>query len=65
MAYDTTIERTLFWTGAGPRIRYKRDAFGETLTVDDLNPENKISFRLSPAGLLRLGFKCIWAAVVP
>ena len=56
---------TLYWHPTGPRIRYERDAFGETLTIDDLNPENKISFRLTPLELLRLGFKCIWAAVSP
>lgn len=56
---------TLFWHPAGLRIRYERDAFGETLLVDDLNPETHIKFRLTPMELLGLGFKCIWAAVRP
>jgi len=56
---------TLFWHPTGLRIRYERDAFGETLLVDDLNPETHIKFRLTPMELLGLGFKCIWAAVRP
>ena len=57
--------RTLYWHPTGPRIRYQRDAFGETFMVDDLNPENHIVFRLTPMELLSLGFKCIWAAIAP
>ena len=56
----------LFWCGPGPRIRYDRhDLRGEMLHVDDLNPENHISFRMTPVELLKFGFKCIWAAVCP
>jgi len=58
-------ERILFWCGPGPRIRYKRDAIGDMLHVDDLNPENHIGFRMTPVELLRFGFKCIWAAIAP
>jgi len=58
-------ERVLFWCGPGPRIRYQRDGFAEILHVDDLNPENHISFCMTPIELLRFGFKCIWAAIAP
>lgn len=43
-------------------LRYQRDAFGEYLTVDDLNPENHIKFAMTPWELLKFGFKCIAAA---
>lgn len=56
---------TLFWHTAGLKISYQRDAFGEWLAVSDLNPETKIEFRITPIELLRLGFKCIWAAIWP
>lgn len=56
---------TLFWHPAGLKIRYERDAFGEWLKVDDLNPEAHITFKLTPSELLRLGLKCIWAAIRP
>lgn len=56
---------TLFWHPAGLKISYHRDAFREWLEVDDLNPEQRIEFSMTPIELLRLGFKCIWAAVRP
>ncbi len=54
---------TLFWHQTGPLIKYERDAFGEWFTVEDLNPENRIHFKLTPIQLLSFGFKCIWAAI--
>ncbi|WP_371422892.1 hypothetical protein [Tardiphaga sp.] len=56
---------TLFFNAAGPMIKYERDAFGETLRVEDLNPQKEIAFRITPMELLKFGFKCIWAAVRP
>lgn len=56
---------TLYWHQTGPLIRYNQDAFGETLIIEDLNPENTIKFRMTPIQLLRFGLKCIWAAVRP
>lgn len=56
---------TLFWCPSGPKISYHRDAFREWFTVEDLNPENSIEFSMTPLELLRLGFKCIWAAIWP
>jgi hypothetical protein len=56
---------TLYWHPAGLMIRYERDAFSETLLIDDLNPENHITFRMTPWELLKFGFKCVWAAVCP
>jgi hypothetical protein len=65
MAYDDTLSTTLLFDPSGPLVKYKRDAFGEWLSIDDLNPEKHIHFRLTPWQLLRFGFKCIWAAIVP
>ena len=56
---------TLFWHQTGPLIKYERDALGEWFTVEDLNPENRIHFKLSPIELLGFGFRCIWAAIRP
>lgn len=56
---------TLFWHSAGLKISYHRDAFREWLAVEDLNPEQKIEFAMTPMELLRLGFKCISAACFP
>ena len=57
------MERTLFFDHCGPLIKYTRDGLGEWLTVDDLNPQTHVEFKLTPWELLRFGFKCIWAAV--
>ena len=54
---------TLFWHQTGALVRYERDAFGERLIVEDLNPEKQIEIWMTPIELLRFGFKCIWAAV--
>ena len=35
------------------------------VTVEDLNPENSIEFSMTPLELLKLGFRCIWAAIWP
>lgn len=56
---------TLFWHNAGLCIRYKRDAFIEWIEIEDLNPETHIHYQMTPMELLKLGFKCIWAACVP
>ena len=65
MAYDSTLKRTLHFDHCGPMVQYKRDAFGEWLSVDDLNPETHIHFKMTPWELLRFGLKCIRAAVIP
>jgi len=53
----------LFWHPAGLKVSYHRDAFREWLEVEDLNPEQRIEFAMTPVELLGLGFKCIWAAI--
>lgn len=50
---------TLFWTGAGPRIRYWE---GGLLEVNDLNPEKEIKFTMSHSELFWFGWECIKAA---
>jgi hypothetical protein len=56
---------TLFWCPSGPKISYHRDSFREWFVVEDLNPENSIEFSMTPIELLKLGFKCISAAIWP
>lgn len=50
---------TLFWHETGPLIRY-RDGL---LHVEDLNPEVKTQWRMSRWEMLRLGWRCIRAAI--
>ena len=50
---------TLFWDQTGPLIVYK----GETLYVDDLNPEISTIFRMSRKEMLMFGLRCIAAAL--
>lgn len=56
---------TLFWHPAGLKVSYHRDAFREWLEVEDLNPEQRIEFSMTPIELLKFGFKCISAACWP
>jgi len=42
------------------KISYAEDFAGTYLVVEDLNPEKKIMFYMSPAEMLAFGFRCIW-----
>lgn len=59
------MKRTLMWFPEGPMITFERNFDGEFFTCEDLNPEAKIRFRLWPHQLVILGFKCIWAGLMP
>lgn len=49
----------LFFKNAGPLMRYR----GGVLTIDDLNPEGHMQWRLSRWELFTLGLKAMLAAV--
>jgi hypothetical protein len=48
----------LFSHPTGPLIRY----IGDTLTIEDMNPEKKIIWNMSRGEMLKLGLRCILAA---
>ena len=50
---------TLLFMHEGPMLKY-RNGF---LDIDDLNPEQHMRWRLSRIEMLRLGVKCLWAAL--
>jgi hypothetical protein len=50
---------TLFWNQTGPLLRYSDGM----LYVEDLNPEVKTSWRMSRKEMLKLGYRCIIAAL--
>lgn len=50
---------TLFWDATGPLLAYRAGV----LRIEDLNPEISTRWRMSRWEMLRLGFRCIWAAV--
>lgn len=52
---------TLFWHPTGPLMRYQ----AKTLFIDDLNPEQHTKWRMSRFEMLRLGWRCIVAALAP
>lgn len=55
---------TLMFFPEGPKITYEDDGVShERLVIEDLNPENKISFVLWPHQLLIFGFKCIYRSI--
>lgn len=54
------IQHTIFLHHAGLKISYAEDFAGTYLVVEDLNPEKKIMFYMSPAEMLAFGFRCIW-----
>lgn len=51
--------RTLYWHPTGPLIQYD----GDLLLIEDLNPHVKTQWRMSRAEMLRLGWRCILAAL--
>ena len=50
--------QTLMFKPEGPLVQYQHD----TLIIEDLNPEFKTRWRLSPTELMMFGWCCIWAA---
>jgi hypothetical protein len=50
---------TLFWHPTGPLLRYS----GGVLLIEDLNPELRTRWRMSRLEMLRLGWRCIAAAL--
>lgn len=56
--------RTLFWHPTGPLLKYVRGKFDEgTLHVEDLNPQIATKWQMSRGEMLKLGARCIWAAL--
>jgi hypothetical protein len=51
----------LFWDPTGPQIDYTEDG---VLHMATLNPEREIEWRMSRTELLRLGWRCIKAALM-
>lgn len=51
--------RTLFLDRSGPLLVYD----GELLLISDLNPEVHTRWRISQREMLRLGWRCIRAAL--
>lgn len=51
--------RTLYWNETGPLMNY----CAGMLLISDLNPEKHIQWRMSRWEMLRLGLRCIRAAL--
>lgn len=49
---------TLFWAKEGPKVSYD----GDTLSIDDLNPQVHLRWRMSRWELLRLAYRAALAA---
>lgn len=58
-AVKTKPGMTLFWHPTGPRLRYACGMF----EISDLNPELSIVWQMSRIEMLRLGWRCIVAAM--
>ncbi len=50
---------TLFWHPTGPRLQY----IAGVLHIEDLNPQIKTAWRMSRTEMVRLGWRCIVAAL--
>jgi len=50
---------TLYFSHAGPLMKYKDGM----LIVEDLNPESKTRWTMRRSEMLRLGWRCIYAAI--
>lgn len=52
-------EMTLYWHNAGPLLVYTKDS----LIIEDLNPEQKMHWRIGRWDMFKIGLRCIWAAI--
>ena len=59
MRLKSTPVRLIFWDRSGPLINYD----GDTLRIEDLNPQVKLTWAMSRSELARLAFRALWAAV--
>jgi hypothetical protein len=50
---------TIYWDKTGPLLRYEKD----TLCIEDLNPQLKVRWRMSRGDMVRIGLRCLWAAI--
>jgi hypothetical protein len=50
---------TIYSDKTGPLLRYEKD----TLCIEDLNPQIKTRWRMSRSEMVRIGLRCIWAAI--
>jgi len=50
---------TIYWHKTGPLIRYEKDM----LTIEDLNPQIKTRWGVSRSEMVRIGLRCIGAAI--
>lgn len=50
---------TIYWHPTGPLIYFT----GTTMGIEDLNPEAKMRWRMSRTEMLRIGWRCIVAAI--
>ena len=50
---------TLFWHPTGPLVRFDDGM----LRIHDLNPEVETRWRMSRVEMMKLGFRCFWAAL--
>jgi hypothetical protein len=57
------MSKNLLFFNSGPMISYRRDSWGEYLVIEDLNPQTKITWKLTPIQLFKFGLKCLWAAI--
>ncbi len=60
---EISMNMILFWCPEGPRISYERHFDGDTIIVEDLNPESFIEFRMTPWELFKMGINCIRVAI--
>lgn len=51
--------KTLYWHETGQMLRVA----GETLHIDDLNPETNLTWRLTRWEQFRIGLHLIWNAI--
>lgn len=52
---------TIFWDETGPVVVYRAGV----LRIEDLNPEAKISWRMSRFEMFTLAWRCLLAALRP
>lgn len=52
---------TLFWHPTGPKVSYREGI----LHVSDLNPQVETRWRMSRWEMVKLGFACLNAALMP
>jgi len=57
------MQKTLWWHKTGPKLSMAKDVYGYRLYIDDLNPEQHITWRLTKQEIFTIAWQLVLYAL--